>query len=90
MKHYIKILTVLVVIVMVCSAVSCGTVSPESIASASPDQIINTVEPAEATDDMSGHRKFNFKAEDLTWELQNVFSGDHVKNETVMLSLIHI
>ena len=84
MKHYIKILTVLVVIVMACGAVSCSTVSPESITSASPDQIINTVEPAEATDDMSGHRKFNFKAEDLTWELQNVFSGDHVKNETVM------
>ena len=48
------------------------------------DTVKNTAKPAEATDDMSGHRKFNFKAEDLTWELQNVFSGDHVKNETVM------
>ena len=33
---------------------------------------------------MTGYRPFDFKAEDLAWELQNVFSGDHVKNETVM------
>ena len=48
------------------------------------DTVNNTAKPAEATDDMSGNRPLDFKAEDLTWEIQNVFSGDHVKNETVM------
>lgn len=33
---------------------------------------------------MTGHRPLNYKAEDLAWEIQNVFSGNYVKNETVM------
>jgi hypothetical protein len=83
MKKIVKILTVLLVLATAAGLVSCGHGIMEEIC-IDTDPNNDVIEPAEATNDMLGHRPLNYKAEDLTWELQNVFDGNYVKNETVM------
>ncbi len=39
---------------------------------------------SEAKRNMYANRPLNYREEDLSWELRNVFSGDRVRNETVM------
>ncbi len=76
----ILVLVIMVAAVGFVSCVSNTNTGTNTISENGTDEI----EPAGATNDMFSYRPLNYKAENLTWEIQNVFSGDHVKNETVM------
>ena len=59
------------------------TVLAAAIGMTSCDSVLDIFRLSEANG-MLGHRPLNYKETDLAREIQNVFSGDHVKNETVM------
>lgn len=90
MRCLAKAIALLIVLATAFGLTSCNSntntnTDPSLSPSTSPNPGTTTDAPAEATpQDTTGYRPLNYKAEDLTWELQNVFSGNYVKNETVM------
>jgi len=82
MNKLIKSIAILVAVALAVGICACSS-------NTNPNTGTNTdkpeeATPAEATKDMLAYRPLDYKAADLTWEIQNVFSGDYVKNETVM------
>ncbi len=88
MKKAVKAIVIFIVLATALGLTSCNSntyLNPNT--NTNPDTNSPTIAPAEPTQethDMISYRPLNFKAEDLTWEMQNVFSGNYVKNETVM------
>ncbi len=94
MKKSVRILTILTVLALAAGAFSCTSALPGTDVNDPAGATKETSGPAEATEeapepsetpkDTFGYRPLDFKAENLSWEIQNVFAGDYVKNETVM------
>ena len=85
MRKLVKALTIMLVLAMASGIAAC---SPGRNVDTNSNPATNTdtgePEPTEEAKDMFSYRPLDYKAADLAWEIQNVFSGDHVKNETVM------
>ncbi|MBQ3894236.1 MAG: SGNH/GDSL hydrolase family protein [Clostridia bacterium] len=84
MKISIKVLTIILILATAAGIASCGpAVINDQPAEATTEE---TTENPTTTENpaTTESRPFDFKEEGLTWELRNVFTGDYVKNETVM------
>ena len=84
MKKTLKAIAILIVLATVLSIAACNSSTNTNTDTNTDTPTIAPAEPTQETHDMTSYRPLNFKAEDLTWEMQNVFSGNYVKNETVM------
>ena len=83
MRTFIKAFIIILIISTAAGIASCGPFTNNDRPSDATEEATG-IKPADATADAAEHMSFDFKEDDLAWELRNVFAGDYVKNETVM------